>query len=165
MGCPRAAPVICGLAQSRTQWCCPSLPGTVTHSPQGPAAAPGDPISVPSPSRGLGLPDWTPYGVQGHADLGSPRGSRGRAKSSPGPSCPQRVSGPVSLAHRPSPVPLLCQALPCQRPLAPGQGYLALQCWQEAPRILLPSGSPGHGHPGSVPMGQCYLYSTFPSDQ
>lgn len=164
MGCPRAAPVICGLAQSRTQWCCPSLPGTVTPYRDQQQLL-GIPYLSPAPAGAWGSQTGHLVGVQGHADLGSPRGSRGRAKSSPGPSCPQRVTGPVSLAHRPSPVPLLCQALPCQRPLAPGQGYVALQCWQEAPRILLPSGSPGHGHPGSVPMGQCYFYSTFPSDQ
>lgn len=96
----------------------------LSPTPQGPAAPPGDPTLVPNPRRGLGHPDWAPHrGVQGHLGLGgSLRGSRSRARSCPGPSCPQGVTSPVSLGHQPS--PLLCQALLCQRPLAPVRAYL-----------------------------------------
>lgn len=59
MECPRAAPVICGLSQNRTWWCCPSLPGIVTH-PTGTGAHPGDPMLVPHPRRDSWHTDWTP---------------------------------------------------------------------------------------------------------
>lgn len=119
------------------------------------------PHTCPSPSRGSGHPDWTLC-----RGAGPPRPwwiTEWLQEQSQELSRP--ILSPVSPAPRPSPAPLLCQALLCQRPLAPGKGYLALQSWQEAPRILLPSGSVGHGHPCSVPMGRCHLYSTFPSDQ
>lgn len=84
----------------------------------------GTPHLSPTPGGAWGTQTGcTRRGVQDHLGLGgSLRGSRSRARSCPGPSCPQGVTSPVSLGHQPS--HLLCQALLCQRPLAPVRAYL-----------------------------------------
>lgn len=48
-------PVLGGMSHSRTPWCCPSLPGTVTH-PTGTSSTSWGPHACPQPQEGLGAP-------------------------------------------------------------------------------------------------------------
>lgn len=84
---------------------CPSLPGTVTH-PTGTSSTSWGPHTwSPVTAGAWGTQTGHHGGVQGHLGLGgSLRGSRSRARSSPGPSCPPcpwpqpGLSGPAGLA-------------------------------------------------------------------